>query len=450
MELTNLLALAAGYKAGKYQPLDVVEVVIERINCAGDDHVWISRVAEDQLRQRARQLMSGRTKGPLYGIPFAVKDNIDIAGFPTTAGCSKFSYEPRRTAPVVQHLIDAGAILVGKTNMDQFALGLTGVRSPYGVPRNPYGATYIPGGSSSGSAVAVASRLVTFALGTDTAGSIRVPAGFNNIVGLKSTRGLLSIRGIIPACQSLDCSAIMAADVQSADLVLNCTAVFDPEDPFSRPAPNRWDETPITTVGVLRPEHRQFFGDRDAPIVYEAGIKRLEQLSIACEPIDFTPFREVAELLYNGAWMAEREVAIGDFVRRNPEAVIPVTRDSILNSCRYSAADYFRGFHRLKELERVVEAVWGKVGALFVPTAPAIYKVDDALNDPTGSVQKLSHYTNFVNLLDLCAVAIPSGFTAAGLPVGATLIAPAFRDKAVIALSKRYETQTEKVPRTAH
>jgi len=450
MDLTNLTALSAGYKAKKYDPVEVVEEVIARIEAAGEDNVWISRVAEKDLRKRAEQLRAARANGsadtlPLYGIPFAVKDNIDIAGFPTTVGCPEFAYEGRPTAPVVQRLIDAGAILVGKTNMDQFAIGLTGARSPYGTPRNPYGRDYIPGGSSSGSAVAVASGLVTFALGTDTAGSVRIPAGFNNVVGLKPTRGLLSTTGTIPACRSLDCVAILATDIRSSKVVLDAAAAFDPSDPFSRmPDDRQRKNRPVERIGILRSEDREFFGDGEAAAVYESGIERLRALGLSCSAIDFRPFREAAELLYNGAWMAEREVAVGDFIRRKPEAVIPATRVAIQSSSKYSAADGFRSFYRLKELKRDTRDTWEEIDALFVPTAPRIYEVQEAVSDPVGLMQRLSRYTNFVNLLDLCAIAAPSGFTAKGLPVGATFIAPAFQDHALIALNQRFETTTER------
>lgn len=449
MILTDLDALSKGYKARSFTPLDVVNEVLARIDAAGDDKVWIARVSADDLRARAAELAALRDSAaaqdlPLYGIPFAVKDNIDVAGYPTTVGCPEFAYEPEADAPVVRRLIEAGGIFIGKTNMDQFAIGLTGARSPYGTPRNPYGADYIPGGSSSGSAVAVASGLVTFALGTDTAGSIRMPAGFNNVVGLKPTRGLLSIRGTIPACRSLDCVAILADDVRSAATVLDVATAFDAEDPFSKPADTRYKAKSVQRIGILPEAQREFFGDDDAARVYEAGIERLQDLGFECVEIDFRPFREAAELLYNGAWMAEREVAVGDFIERKPEAVVAATRTAILSSSKYTAADSFRGYYRLKELQRITGVTWGQIDALVVPTAPTIFKVAQALADPVTLMMRLSHYTNFVNLLDLCALAVPSGFNSAGMPVGATFIAPAFHDDSLIELQKRFETSTEK------
>lgn len=453
MELTKLAALTEGYRSGAFDPEDVVEEVLRRIDAAGDDHVWIARVSAENMRARAIELKNSGSLAalPLYGIPFAVKDNIDIAGFATTVGCPEFAYQPVKSSPVVQRLIDAGGILVGKTNMDQFAIGLTGARSPYGTPRNPYGSDYIPGGSSSGSAVAVASGLVTFALGTDTAGSIRVPAGFTNIVGLKPTRGMLSTSGATPACRSLDCIAIMAADVSTAESVFDVTVAYDPDDPFSRSADPASRDKSIGRIGILRPGQRQFFGDEEAAAVYESGIARLRQLGYVCTEIDFAPFREAAELLYNGPWMAEREVAVGDFIARNPEAVVPATRAAILASATLTAAEGFRGYYRLKELQRITKRTWEEVDTLFVPTAPTIYKVEDAHRDPVGLMQRLAYYTNFVNLLNLSAAAVPSGFTSAGLPVGATFISPAFYDHALIEIGKRFATTVkQRVPQGQH
>ena len=436
--ISSLTELQAGYAAGAYTPVDVVEEVLRRIDAAGDDRAWILRLSREDMTRRAAELgANGPGALPLYGVPFAVKDNMDVAGLPTTAGCPDFAYMPSRTAPVVRRLLDAGALLVGKTNLDQFATGLTGTRSPYGVPRNPYGKDYVPGGSSSGSAVAVASGLVSFALGTDTAGSGRVPAGFNNIVGLKPTRGLLSISGIVPACRSLDCVAIFAPDMHCAEAAFTVAAAPDPTDAFSRDFPHA-EVRPIRRVGILRGADRQFYGDEEAASLYERGIDGLHRLGIACRDIDFAPFREAAEMLYNGPWMAERDVAVGDFIRRKPESVVEVTRNAIIASSRFSAADAFRAYYRIRELRAGTRATWSEVDAIFVPTAPTIYRIEEVLEDPAGTNGRLSCYTNFVNLLDLCAVAVPSGFRTDGLPVGATLIAPAFQDRAVIALARAY------------
>src|SRR5215471_12088016 len=442
--IARMSELMAGYAARRYSPTDVVEEVIRRIAAAGDDHVWIVRVPREELLRRAAELArEPTTSAPLYGVPFAVKDNMDVRGMPTTAGCPEFAYRAAQTAPVVQRLLDAGAILVGKTNLDQFATGLTGARSPYGVPRNPHDPAYIPGGSSSGSAVAVASGLVSFALGTDTAGSGRVPASFNNIVGLKPTRGLLSISDIVPACRSLDCVAIFAMDVNCAKTVLNVATWPDVTDAFSRESPPQSKAPVIRKIGILRSADRQFYGDDGAAAIYQNGVERLKRLGFDCQDIDFGPFREAAEMLYNGPWMAERDVAVGDFIRRKPESVVEVTRHAIMSASKFSAADAFKAFYRIKELRVATNATWSKVDAMFVPTTPTIYRVDEVLKDPAATNGRLSQYTNFVNLLDLCAIAVPSAFSTNGLPVGATLIAPAFCDQGVIVAGQTYMAAAE-------
>jgi len=446
--ITDLAWLQEGYSAGRYTPLDVINDVNGRIEAAGDDHVWIVRLSKEEMARRAVELGGLKPEGTkgklsLYGAPFAVKDNIDVKGLPTTAGCPDFAYVAQKTAPVVQRLLDAGGILVGKTNLDQFATGLTGARSPFGVPRNPYNQDYIPGGSSSGSAVAVASGLVCFALGTDTAGSGRVPAGFNNVVGLKPTRGLLSITGIVPACRSLDCVAIFARDTHCAKAVMDVATAPDETDAFSRDFPPHTEAPMVRKIGILRSADRQFYGDDAAAAIYQSGVERLRRLGFSCREIEFGPFREAAELLYNGPWMAERDVAVGDFIRRKPESVIEVTRNAIMTASRYSATDAFKAYYRIKELRIATRATWSEVDAIFVPTTPTIYRVDEVFKDPAATNGRLSHYTNFVNLLDLCAIAVPSDFTASGLPVGATLIAPAFHDRVVIEVGRTYMAAAE-------
>jgi allophanate hydrolase len=440
--ISDLAKMKAGYAARYHTPIDVIEEVNRKIAAAGDDHVWIHRLSTKELIRRAAELAALSPEKiaalPLYGIPFAIKDNFDLEGHPTTAGCPNYSYVAKQTAPVVQRLLDAGAMLVGKTNMDQFATGLTGARSPYGSPRNPYGDDLCPGGSSSGSAVAVSAGQVTFALGTDTAGSGRVPAAFNNIVGLKPTRGLLSTTGVVPACRSLDCVAIFATDVQCAERAFNTMIAFDPSDAFSRVFPVGLEAVSIHKVGILRAADREFYGDKEASTIYESGTERLRELKFDCQEIDFTPFREAAEMLYNGPWMAERDVAVGEFVRREPESVVEVTRNAIINSSRFTAADAFKAYYRIKELRAVTNTTWAKVDAIFIPTTPTIYNLTEARKDPAGTTARLSHYTNFANLLDLCAIAVPSGFTPKGFPAGATFIAPAFHDRSLAAACNSY------------
>ncbi len=454
MDISNISALIAGYKSGAYTVRDVMEEVIRRMHAHEHSNVWIERVPDEALRTQAKKMAESAPHAPerdrpLWGVPFAVKDNIDVQGFPTTVGCREFARTPEATAPVVQRLLDAGALLVGKTNMDQFATGLTGALSPYGTPVNPYGKDYIPGGSSSGSAVAVSSKLVSFALGTDTGGSIRLPPGFNNIVGLKPSRGLLSTRGMVPTCRSLDCVGLMAADVRSVAMIFDVAVGFDPRDPFSQRYDRR-DIPRMTRIGVLMPGCREFFGDDDAAKIYEAGAARLKDCGFTCVEVDFSPFREASELMYNGAWMAEREIVYGAFMKKNPSAVQPATRAAIESGAKYSAIDYFKQFYRLMELRRQTELeTWPLIDALYLPTAPRAHRVEDAVKNPRGLIEELKIYTNFVNLLDLCAIAVPSGFTAAGIPVGATFVAPRCRDHALIEVGRRFTGAEDKTGQSA-
>lgn len=435
----DLAALAGAY-AGGLSPVDVAEEVLRRIATAGDDKVWISRVPPDALRAEARRLAAlspeQRQSLPLYGVPFAVKDNIDVAGMPTTAACPAFAYTPKESAPVVERLLAAGALLVGKTNLDQFATGLVGVRSPYGVARNPFDARYIPGGSSSGSAVAVAAGLASFALGSDTAGSGRVPAGINNIVGLKPTKGALSTRGVVPACRSLDCVSIFALTADDAACVLEVAAGYDEADPYSRRAVSpRMARGPSFQFAVPDAAHLDFCGNDDARAAFVTGKARLEALGGVAVEIDFAPFAETARLLYEGGWVAERLAAIRAFAAQHADAILPVTRQIILGAETLGAVDAFRGEYRLRELARKTEQVWRQAALLLVPTAPTIYTVDQVNVDPIALNAVLGRYTNFVNLLDLSAVAVPAIVSAAGLPFGVTLIAPAWHEADLLDLA---------------
>jgi allophanate hydrolase len=444
--ITNIHALLDGYRHHRYSPEQVVDETLERIENNGDDRVWITRLDRESILEQVNKLPASPLADdlatyPLYGVPFAVKDNIDVQGLPTTAGCAAFAYVAEATAPVVERLLKAGAILFGKTNMTQFALGLAGERAPYGIPRNRFAAEYITGGSSSGSAVAMADRLLSFTLGTDTAGSGRLPAALNNVVGLKPSIGLLSIRGVVPACLSLDCVSIFAEDTRSAEIVFDVVCAPDVLDPYSRDM-RETKSAPIRRVGILAEKDREFFGDTDSAAVYAAAIERLLDLGIVCSEIDYAPFRETAAMLYNGPWMAERDVAVGEFIRKNPDAVVPITRDSILGSSKITAADAFRSFQRLKELQRQTRATWASNDAILLPTSPTTYKIADVMKDPFGILHRLSLYTNFVNLLDLSAITLPSGFTGEGLPVGLTLIGPAFTDKSLLALAHDYMDRT--------
>jgi allophanate hydrolase len=422
-------------------PVAVAEEVLARIAAAGDDGVWISRVADDVLLAEAKTLTTrGAVEAlPLYGLPFAVKDNIDAAGLATTCACPDFAYTPQRSAPVVERLRAAGALLVGKTNLDQFATGLVGVRSPYGVPRNPFDAAYIPGGSSSGSAVAVASGLVSFALGTDTAGSGRVPASFGNIVGVKPTRGLLSAGGVYPACRSLDCVSVFALTVADAAAAVDVARAFDPADGFSRAAPEgfaamgRMPER--FTFGVLPKSQREFFGNADGPALYDTAIERLEALGGEAVAIDYAPFREVNALLYTGPWLAERYGAVQTAAGDRMEMLHPVLRRIMEGGPGVSGVEVFAGMHRLMALRQAIAPIWRDIDFLLLPTTGTTYKIAEIEADPITLNANLGHYTNFCNLLDLSAIAVPAGFRTDGLPAGVTLFAPAFHDALIAAVS---------------
>jgi len=438
----DLHTLSRAYAAGSLNPERVVDDVCAAIEARGDDHVWIHRLsrAEALAQVESARRRNDEVALPLYGIPFAVKDNIDLAGHPTTAACPAFRYIADATAPVVQRLLDAGAILIGKTNLDQFATGLTGTRSPYGACANVFDARYISGGSSSGSAVAVAAGLVSFALGTDTAGSGRVPAAFNNIVGLKPTRGLLSARGVVPACRSLDCVSIFALTCDDARRVFDCARGRDPADAYSRRHVPASSHAPggRFRFGVPRSHQLEFFGDADAERVFHRAVQSLEALGGTSVAIDFEPFTETASLLYQGPWVAERLAAIKDFFPAHSGEMDPVVRQIVGGAEKFSAVDAFEAAYRLEALRQRCSAAWGQIDVLAVPSTGTIYTRDAIASEPVTRNTRLGYYTNFVNLLDLAAIAVPAGFRADGLPAGITLIAPALGDHALLTLGEQF------------
>ncbi|MGC2165156.1 MAG: allophanate hydrolase [Gallionella sp.] len=436
----NIASLRKRYLAGESQPLVVMQDILVRI---GDDpnHVWIHRLSLAEIGDYVSALQDKDPATlPLYGIPFAIKDNIDLAGVPTTAGCPEFAYVPQQHATVVQRLIDAGAIPIGKTNLDQFATGLNGTRSPHGACRNAYNPDYISGGSSSGSAVAVALGLVSFSLGTDTAGSGRVPAAFNNLVGVKPTRGWLSTRGVIPACRSLDCVSIFARNTADANSVLSVAAAYDMQDAYSRQMQAHgfdFGRAGAFRFGVPRAGQLQFFGNQQAAALFQRSCDALRAIGGTAVEIDFTPFLDAARLLYEGPWVAERYAAIREFFDTKAEHINPVVREIIAGAKKFSAADAYSGMYQLEALRKEAASVWSKIDCMVTPTAGTIYRIDEMLADPIRLNANLGYYTNFMNLLDCAAVAVPAGFQEDGLPFGITLVAPAHQDIPLLHLAER-------------
>ena len=438
-KVLTIAGVQALYQKGEATLADVVQAVLDRIEASSDKAVWISlRTRDDLMREAADQLAQGPSPDkPLWGVPFAVKDNIDFAGLPVTAACPAFAYEPEADAFAVARLRAAGAILIGKTNLDQFATGLNGTRSPYGAPRCVFDSDYVSGGSSSGSAVAVGAGQVAFALGTDTAGSGRIPAAFNNLVGVKPTRGLVSNSGLTPACRSLDCITVLAGCVADADQVRRIMQGFDASDPYSRPMQARSLPDQGLRCGVLAGVEREFFGDEATAALYDAAIDRMAALGATIVEIDYAPFRECAALLYGGPWVAERLAAIEDFALCYAQEMDPTVREIVLGARGMSAVSAFRGAYALEAYRRRADMEWAKMDVLLLPTAPTIYKVADMLADPVRLNSNLGRYTNFVNLLDCSAIAVPAGFRPDGLPGGVTLVAPAFFDDALAELGQR-------------
>lgn len=443
LEIAHLRNL---YFSGALNPVDLVKQLDAEIGGHDSRNIWIRRLSLDEMMVYANQLTDKNPSDfPLYGIPFAIKDNIDLAGIPTTAGCAEYAYTPEKSAFVVQKLIDAGAIPVGKTNLDQFATGLVGTRSPYGACQNSFDSAYISGGSSSGSAVSVALGMASFSLGTDTAGSGRVPAAFNNLVGLKPSCGLLSTSGVVPACRTLDCVSIFALTAKDAEAVLSSAQGFDEADAYSRKAlPADAKVKPAFAFGVPKAEQLAFFENPETPNLFQESIAQLKALGGQAVEIDFEPFLTTARLLYEGPWVAERYAAIQDFFESNADAIFPVTRQIIGGAVKFSAADTYRSMYKLKAMQRICAHVWDDVDIIVTPTAGTIYTIDEVNADPVRCNSNLGYYTNFMNLLDLSAVAIPTGFQKNGLPVGITVCAPAFSDVKLLDLANQVQQKTAK------
>ena len=434
----DLATLRAAYLNGSLTPQILIEEIIKRT--ATDPHqVWIHRLSDAALREHAASLQTRDPATlPLYGIPFAIKDNIDLAGVPTTAACPAFAYTPTEHAFVVQHLIDAGAIPIGKTNLDQFATGLNGTRSPYGACRNAFNPDYISGGSSSGSAVAVALGYCSFALGTDTAGSGRVPAMLNNLVGMKPSLGLLSATGVVPACRTLDTISLLCLTAADAADVFNIAARYDVKDAYSRVFPAAV-ALPFGAdgfrFGVPPAAQLEYFGNTAGPARFAAAVAALEALGGTAVEIDFSPFMETAQLLYDGPWVAERYAAISEFISAQPAELLPVTSQVINNAKRFDAVATFKAQYRLQELKRQAAATWQSCDMIVMPSAGGHHTIAAMQADPIRLNTQLGYYTNFVNLMDLSAIAVPAGMQPDGLPFGVTLCAPTFADHQLMALA---------------
>src|SRR5437764_1077645 len=443
----TIAAIVAAHRAGTRTPAQTVARSYQRIRDYNDPAVFISLRDEMDAIAEAETLAARKDAAslPLYGVPVAVKDNIDALGFPTTAACPAFSTTPTHDSTAVERLRAAGAIIIGKTNLDQFATGLVGVRSPYGIPRNSIRDDLIPGGSSSGSATAVGAGLVPLSLGTDTAGSGRVPAMLNNIVGLKPSLGMISTAGLVPACRTLDCISVFALTVDDAALALSVMAGPDQADPFSRDRP-LGAITPFPTnlrLGVPRNGQLIFFGDKKAETAYGDALKRWTALGATLVEFDLEPFYETARLLYEGPWVAERYLVIRNLLASSPEAIHPVTRDIIVAGSRLGAADTFAALYLLQALRKIAERAFAGIDALVLPTAPTVYSTAQVLANPVELNSRLGTYTNFVNLLDLCGLALPASIRSDGIPFGITLLAPAGNDAQLASVGRVFHADTK-------
>ncbi|HEX7872446.1 MAG TPA: allophanate hydrolase [Sphingobium sp.] len=441
-------AIAAAVNEGRTSAVTVAEETIARLLAydAIQPQIWISRTTSEDLLAAARAIDARVAAGevlPLAGVPFAVKDNIDVAGLETTAACPAFAYSPDTSATVVARLLAAGALCIGKTNLDQFATGLNGTRSPYGAPRNAHNLAYVSGGSSSGSSVAVAAGLVAFALGTDTAGSGRVPAAFQHLVGFKPSKGRWSNSGLVPACRTLDCITVFTDDTADARLVDGVVAGFDAADPYSKALANR----PLQrkTIGVPRRDQRVFFGDAESEYLYDRALEKLSTLADIVQ-IDLAPLQEAAQLLYSGPWVAERTAAMQDILIGNPDAIDPTVREVVEPGLEIGAVELFNGIYRLAELKRHADILWESIDLLAFPTAGTTYRVAELRAAPVALNSAFGFYTNFVNLLDMAAVAMPAGIRGNATGFGITLIGPADTDLALLDTADAYLSAADLPP----
>lgn len=441
-------SLRAAYKDGTQTPHELVDQIFQRIDERENDGVWITVVDRKTALNRTKDLESipveRRDDYPLYGFPFSVKDNIDVAGVPTTAACPDFAYTPDQSSTVVDRLEAAGAIFIGKTNLDQFATGLVGTRTPHGSARNPFNESFISGGSSSGSAVSVSAELVSFSLGTDTGGSGRVPASYTNTVGLKPTRGLLSNTGSVWACRSIDCICIFALTCEDAADVLAVAQGYDPADPFSRPPPPQ-ETTPDApasfSFAVPQAKDFDFAGCQGSADSFEDAVATLISSGGERVEIDYGILDEVSDMMFKGPLLTERYLSVGEFIESNPESCLPITRQTIESSKQYSAIDTIRMNYRIAEIKRELEGMWRQFDILVVPTIPRPFTLAELEAEPIEANLSHGKYTYFVNTLDLAAVEVPNGILPNGVPCGITFIGPAFSDLRLVAMGSRFHVQ---------
>ncbi len=444
--MMTLQSIRDGYVDGSTTPRELITAIVRSIRNVESDTAWIYVATDEQLEEQLAALeCSSVSEKPLYGVPFAIKDNIDVKGWVTTAACPEFAYPAADSAVAVQKLLDAGAILVGKTNLDQFATGLVGTRSPYGIVPNVFDSNHICGGSSSGSASVVARGLVAFSLGTDTAGSGRVPAGFNNIVGFKPTPGLVSNAGVVPACKTLDCVSIFALTAVDAswifEVIRSSIEEIESEEIFHpvQPSVARFQDVP--RVGV--PAKAWFPADHGYEAAYASAVLRIESAGHQVHKFDLAPFSEVASLLYSGPWVAERYAVIAETLASKPEAVNETVRQVIQKGTEFSAVDTFNAIYRLKKLEHLCSKIWRDLDVLMLPTAPVLPSISEVMQEPIRINSELGTYTNFVNLLGYSAIAVPAGFTEGGLPFGVTFVARGGYDQALLALANQWQLSSQ-------
>lgn len=442
----HINSLKQHYLHRDFTPQELILHLLEKAKRLQEYNIWISLLSEQEVMRYVTALQDYQPDQlPLYGVPFAIKDNIDLADVPTTAACAEYAYTPEKSATVVQRLLDAGAIPLGKTNLDQFATGLVGTRSPYGACKNAFNPEYISGGSSSGSAIAVAKGLVSFSLGTDTAGSGRVPAAFNNLIGLKPSKGLLSTAGVVPACRSLDCVSVFSLTADDANTIFDITAMEDEQDAFSR---SNCVSNGASAYGqALKPRFRfaypkaeqlQFFGDDSAERLFYQSVERLKGLGGEAVEIDFRVFLQAARLLYEGPWVAERYAAIESFIENQPDALYPVTRQIIEPARDAKVVAAFKAFYLLQDFKKQADAIMSLFDFILTPTAGTLYTLKEVEAEPIKLNSNLGYYTNFMNLLDCAAVAAPAGFLDNGQPFGVTLFAQAFKDKSLLNFARHF------------